>query len=395
MINKSEIETKAKEFKISARNVERDYVFGWILNEIYINPLLKDRLILKGGNALRKCYLSSTRFSKDLDFSTLQAVDANEMQHAFQSILNTVSEKTGIKFDPTRTDVVEKLVINNMQVYEGRTVFQGFYEEEEASIKIHMDITEFDRIMLPTQHRQLIHPYSDANQFSGQIHVHKLEEVLASKLVALLHRRKPTDIFDFIYAILRDNEYKANRFETLKTFLKKTIYEYQPSTAHEQLKGLALEEARSKWTALVTPISIVISFDEAISQFNEAISALFSLLPAPALSYSPLGYGRRVSYARGQSDVSFYSNQYRNTIISAGENLKMLEVLYDGAWRLVEPYALKYARRKDGHGDEDFWVFDTSGGNSGNISIKRLLSRKVQDMRPTDRTFSPKWPVEL
>lgn len=37
MISKDEIEEKAEEFDIHVANVERDYVFGWLLKAIYLN----------------------------------------------------------------------------------------------------------------------------------------------------------------------------------------------------------------------------------------------------------------------------------------------------------------------------------------------------------------------
>jgi hypothetical protein len=50
VISKDEIEAKAEEFGIHISNVERDYVFGWLLVGIYSGPL-KELFVLKGGNA--------------------------------------------------------------------------------------------------------------------------------------------------------------------------------------------------------------------------------------------------------------------------------------------------------------------------------------------------------
>jgi len=69
MIKKEEIDQKAKEYGINPPDVQKDYVFGWLLNALYSQSVLADQLVLKGGNGLRKGYLPNTRFSKDLDFS--------------------------------------------------------------------------------------------------------------------------------------------------------------------------------------------------------------------------------------------------------------------------------------------------------------------------------------
>jgi predicted nucleotidyltransferase component of viral defense system len=75
VITSLEIEEKAREFGINPADVEKDYVYGWILSAIQTQSSLSDQLILKGGNALRKAYLPDTRFSKDLDFSCQEHLD--------------------------------------------------------------------------------------------------------------------------------------------------------------------------------------------------------------------------------------------------------------------------------------------------------------------------------
>jgi predicted nucleotidyltransferase component of viral defense system len=49
MINHDEIEAKSREFEIHVANVERDYVFGWLLFGIFTVSSLKDEIFLKGG----------------------------------------------------------------------------------------------------------------------------------------------------------------------------------------------------------------------------------------------------------------------------------------------------------------------------------------------------------
>ena len=49
VISKDEIEAKSEEFGIGIHisNVERDYVFGWLLAGVYSGPL-KELLVMKG-----------------------------------------------------------------------------------------------------------------------------------------------------------------------------------------------------------------------------------------------------------------------------------------------------------------------------------------------------------
>lgn len=61
MISDLEIAQKSAELDVSPQNVERDYVHGWLLKEIYSHPTLAGRLVLKGGNAIRKGYVIGAR----------------------------------------------------------------------------------------------------------------------------------------------------------------------------------------------------------------------------------------------------------------------------------------------------------------------------------------------
>lgn len=51
---------------------DQDYAASWLLYGISKNPILRNHLVFKGGNCLRKCYFEDCRrFSQDLDFSVV------------------------------------------------------------------------------------------------------------------------------------------------------------------------------------------------------------------------------------------------------------------------------------------------------------------------------------
>jgi len=55
MIDKQEIDTKSDELGVHVANVQRDYVFGWLLAGLaQPENRLRPSLILKGGNGFRK-----------------------------------------------------------------------------------------------------------------------------------------------------------------------------------------------------------------------------------------------------------------------------------------------------------------------------------------------------
>jgi hypothetical protein len=74
----------------------------------------------------------------------------------------------------------------------------------------------------------------------------------------------------------------------------------------------------------------------------------------------------------------------------------MVDLTYDGFSRLIEPYKLEYyVRKKDGRGSEYFWGWDTTGGRSGKVGIKQFICDKIQSARATNRSFQPRFAVEL
>ena len=109
MIEKSEIETKAREFEIHTSNVQRDYVFGWLLFGLFTVSDLKDRIFLKGGNALRKGYLEHTRFSDDLDLGTPGEIASETLMAEFKKVCLFIGQNAGVSFRPDEHKIKEKL----------------------------------------------------------------------------------------------------------------------------------------------------------------------------------------------------------------------------------------------------------------------------------------------
>ena len=380
MIDRAEIEAKATEFAIHTANVQRDYVFGWLLSGIYGGNRLGEILFLKGGNCFRKAYFPNTRFSRDLDFATQTAVNENFLLEEFNHVCDVVGSRAGIVFDLERNKVeVQQEIDSRRSVYEVKLYFKDFYgNPEKFTISVTLDVTEFDRIYLPPQKRFLIHPYSDASLCSAEVRCLKLEEMLAEKLKCLLQRREVSDLYDLGYSIFLNRDLEVNRSEVLSTFLSKTIFEPSPGVARQLLLELPLGLLKNAWKKyIVCPIQSVLDFDLAVQQLRSFIAQLFS-------PYGAATYGR----------FAYFPSELRNPIMQAGAGLNLLRLTYDDVRREVEPYSLVFKRRKDGYGQEYFYVYDRTGGHS-NPGIKALLNTKIQDLEVLTETFTPRFPVVL
>lgn len=382
MITKQEIEARAEEFRIHVSNVERDYVFGWLLAAIYSMSPLRDILVLKGGNCFRKAYFPNARFSNDLDFSTSAETDPQYLAKTLNDICDFVQDHTGVIFEKDRNRVDQKKNSDNeKKIYEVRLYFRDFYGNPHTiTISVRLDIAQLDRIYLPLQDRFLIHPYSDAEECRVQIKCQKLEELLATKLKCLLQRRHSFDLYDYVYSVFINRDLAIDRNEIVGTFLKKTIFEPSPGVARGLLLDLPFEVFRGIWGKyIVCPIQSLIDFDTAINNFKQSVAELFGKF---SIDY----YG----------NIAFFPSHLRNVIMEAASNLTLLELTYDGHQRLVEPYSLVFKRRKtDGFGQEYFYVYDRTGGRTSGPGIKSLFHYKIKQIKNTTVTFEPRVPVEL
>ena len=62
--------------------------------------------------------------------------------------------------------------------------------------RIKLDLTIYETLVLPPEHRSVYHPYSDAGSLSLTVPVYALDEMLAEKLRAMLRRARARDLYD-------------------------------------------------------------------------------------------------------------------------------------------------------------------------------------------------------
>lgn len=344
MIDRSEIDQKAKTFAIRPADVERDYVFGWLLFGLFTESSLKDRLFLKGGNALRKGYFENTRYSGDLDFGMTGDVGESALLEEINRVCDFVEKANGVSFVSEQNRVKEKFVPSdgpsatpNLKVYEVRVYFRDFYGKPgHVKVRVSMDITRYDKTLLPLQQRTLIHPYSDAQQVHCQIPCTKLEEIIATKLKCLMQREHAPDLFDYVYAI-KQLGMDLDRGEVVRTFIQKTIFGRNPFLLKSILRDATpLEFIRATWSVtVVCAQKFAIDVEDAIAAFVGDLELLFA-------EYSDNGYAQ----------FAYFPAPQRAIIRRAGREQTLLRVQYKGAERLVEPYSLKYMQKRTGEEQE-------------------------------------------
>lgn len=383
MIIRAEIEAKSKEFEINPSNVERDYVFGWLLFGIFTVSNLKDQIFLKGGNALRKGYFEQTRFSSDLDLGIPGDINQSTLLEEINKVCDFIQEKTQISFEKKENKVEEKFTatdapIPGLKVYEVRVYFRDFYgNSKHFKIKIAMDITRYDKTILPIQTVDLIHPYSDSADVRCKIRCMKLEEIIATKLKCLLQRQHAPDLFDYVYSIkLLGGE--LNKEEVVKTFVQKTIFGRNPHVLKNILHKTPFEYFKAYWgKTLVCAKKIIFDVEEAISFFLSDLEDLFRIYPD-----------------NGYAQFAYFGPELRVPIMQAGRTQTVLKMRYKGSDRFIEPYSLKYLQRRDGVEREYFFAYNLTGG-SNPPGIRRFVAEKIESIANTEEKFEPRNPIEL
>lgn len=380
MIDKNEIDHKTEEFQINPANVQRDYVFSWILAGLYNYSALKNKLILKGGNCFRKAYFEESRYSTDLDFSCKTGISKDLLITEFDTICNYVSDQTGIIFKKERTIIKPKeLADSDKTIYDVKLYFHNFYGKSGSmDIKVDLDITNFDKIYLPVQERDLIHPYSDTAKCEAKIKCIKLEELLASKIKCMLQRRHIVDLYDYVYSIFINKSFDVSRLEILRVFFKKTIYEGASGVVRGLLLDLPFEALRRAWNEyVIVPKQSKIVYDQAVEHFKQDVTESFPESPI------------------NQTYLSYFPSKLRTRIMDAGRDQTLLKLTYHGLQRLVEPYSLKYKIRQDGIGREYFYAYDTTGGKSRAKRIKSFINEDIELLENTSEKFEPRFLIEV
>lgn len=383
MINKIELEAKASAFEIHTSNVQRDYVFGWLLYGFFTASNLKDALFLKGGNALRKGYFENTRFSADLDFGIPGDISEAVLRQEITLICALVQERSWVEFVTDDTRVEEKFTatdapLPDLKVFEVRIYFKDFYGHSDSIIlRVSMDLTRFDRVLLPLQTVPLIHPYSDANEVACTIRCMKLEEIIAAKLKCLMQRQHAPDLFDYAHSIKLLGG-QLDKGEVVRTLIRKTIFERNPAVLKEILASIALGVFRERWAkSIVVAKHFLLDVEEAIRSLMADLEILFQPFPD-----------------NGYAGFVYFRAPLRVPIMHAARTMTLLRIVYKGEERLVEPYSLKYQQRRDGAQLEYFFAYKVTGGES-EPGIKRFLPSGMESIENTETTFEPRYPIEL
>jgi len=272
MISIGELQRLAAQAGVRVELQERDYVLGWFLLGLAETPDLCQALTLKGGTALRKMYFPTYRLSEDLDFTLIQSIEENDLQAGVRAVCRQVQGRTGIQmwmalWKQTRD-------ITGEEAYRARVAYIGpLGRRGPDPPRITLDLTRYERLVLPAAQCPITHPYSDAPSEPLQVPTYRLEEMLAEKLRALLRRCYPRDVYDVWY-LLKYHSERLDRSLLLQVLEEKCRYKgYTFSSAGDFLLPARRVGMSEAW---ITSLQHLVSSPPA---YEAVVADLETLLP--------------------------------------------------------------------------------------------------------------------
>lgn len=177
---------------------EKDYFLTLAL-KILSESSLYPTLVFKGGTALHHCYLPQSRFSEDLDFTSLDKSLTDEAVTAL--------------FAPYPFFEVKKLYTSNATIKIERLKYSGVLDLPN-SLKFEVD--RLQDVVLPAKEL----PYVNVWGIEVTVNVMDIREIYAEKIRAMSQRARYRDFYDFY---LVTQEYHIDLEETVRLVQKKEI----------------------------------------------------------------------------------------------------------------------------------------------------------------------------
>lgn len=197
MILQSEILRISEQEGVPPDTIDKNWVLGHFLAELFSNSWAQDNLVFKGGTCLKKCYFENYRFSEDLDF-TLTNKNIQITDRLLQSVCNAITQKIGILFSKVKVDPI---LWKDTQVgYKTYIKFWGANHSRNHRppvssrwlTEIKIEIINYEKVVNDTVCLPILTTFPDkATIDSVKIPCYTLTEVIAEKFRSLLQRSYP------------------------------------------------------------------------------------------------------------------------------------------------------------------------------------------------------------
>jgi len=383
-----EIKNLVSEWGLREDIIEKDYVIGWVLWGIGMEPGLSANWAFKGGTSLKKCYIETWRFSEDLDFTVMPngPYKPEDVEPLIKRVLERVHDESGIDFSirPPKFKHADKYLYTEGSIY-----YRG-PRNSPSPARIKLDISGLEKIACPTVLRDISHPYSDALPEAPKVRCYAFEEVYAEKLRAMGERGRPRDLYDIVLLYRRRDLRSAP--EVIKSVLdKKCEFKGVSIPTLEAIRNASTKsELISEWENMLGhQLQVLPPFEDFWDELPNIFNWLGGQLEPEKLSSIETEKetaGEDLEWSPPPTIYQWGIGVPLESIRFAAINHLCVDLGYQRSGRLIEPYSLR--RTKDGNLILHAIKKDT--GEARSYRVDRIESIKV-----TNKPFTPKYKIEF
>lgn len=391
MIGRQDVLDRAAEWRLRAEVVEKDYVLGWLLAGIGINPGTATTWVFKGGTCLKKCFFETHRFSEDLDFSLLPQAEYDEEALKAQLIQvgTTVTELSGVDFLVDQMMVLPRQNKAGQRTFEIRLEYRGPLGGPSRP-KVRLDLTRHEPVMDPARRRSIEHAYPDQLPSDAGILTYSLAELVAEKTRALSERTLPRDLYDVVLIL-------DNYAEQLDVALARGLFAkkcrskgFDPPSSNELVEIVqAAAELRAEWANMLAhQLPQLPDVEIIVTRLAPLLAWIDEEVPvrAPVLASASLGAHRDGILEAPRAARYWGLGLPLESVRFAGANRLLIEFRYDGKQRVVEPYSFRRPRTGN---------LLLYGWELGSTHIKAFNVARISGFGVTNRVFAPRYRVEF
>jgi predicted nucleotidyltransferase component of viral defense system len=165
--------------------LEKVIRLGEMAADISRHPFLRNSLLLKGGTALNLCFGAPRRLSVDLDYNYVGSAEREKMlkeRPALESAVIELAKRQGHR------------VQLSADTFAGRKIFLAYRSVFGPDERIEVDLNFLFRV--PLVSAQVLPLWQPGGLDQPMLRVVSMEELIAGKLLALLGRSAPRDVWD-------------------------------------------------------------------------------------------------------------------------------------------------------------------------------------------------------
>jgi len=221
---------------VPPETIEKDFFVELILFYLAKDNKLKERLIFRGGTALRKIYFSNYRFSEDLDF----LLEDKEKFEVCASRFEKTIERINLDFPYNLRNRFES-ESDRLQLYISYDIIPEIRAVKELKIDV---LKEYD--IPSTLRKQVLFVYEEFISKKTELRIYTLESVAVDKICRILDvDNEPRDLYDLWYLLNLDLD--AGKIKN--GFNKKIGYDlYSPNL----ISAIRNEDYRQNWERRLT-----------------------------------------------------------------------------------------------------------------------------------------------